>query len=35
VLALATADQASDVVAAFKEKGLEALQPGVATTGLI
>ena len=35
VLALATADRASDVVAAFKEKGLEALQPGVATTGLI
>jgi hypothetical protein len=34
-LALVASDGLSDVVAAFKEYGLEAIQPGVATTGLI
>jgi len=35
VLALVGSDGLSDVVAAFKEYGLVAIQPGVATTGLI
>jgi homoserine kinase len=35
VLALVASDGLNDVVAAFKEQGFEAMQPGVATTGLI
>ena len=35
VLALVTGDRAQDVASAFKEAGLDPVQPGVATTGLV
>jgi shikimate kinase len=35
VLALVGPESLDDVVSAFKEYGLDAIQPGVATTGLI